>query len=33
MGEAEGARSVDMTSFSLKIFTNVFAPLFEGDTT
>lgn len=25
--------SVDMTSFSLKIFTNVFAPLFEGDTT
>jgi len=33
MGEAECARSVDMTSFSLKIFTNVFAPLFEGDTT
>lgn len=27
------ARAVDMTSFSLKIFTNVFAPLFEGDTT
>ena len=27
------ARSVDMTSFSLNIFTNVFAPLFEVDTT
>ena len=27
------ARSVDMTSFSLNIFTSVVAPLFEVDTT